>query len=415
MILKNCNILNDEGNQITVDIQIEDQKIVKIGNGLSGEVQLEIGNKLVVPSFIDVHVHTRNPGQSYKETIESVTNAAIAGGYSTLFAMPNTNPVIDNAEKLEESLKLHNVGPVKYYQYGALSKNLVAETPGDYKAMKEAGAVALSNDGRGVQSTNSIHTMMKSCIENDIIYVSHSEVDDILYNGVMHQGIKSKELGLPGILSSVESIAVAKEIMLATELGCKYHICHMSSEMSVDTLEQHKKYGSKVSGEVSPHHLILCDEDIPSDNPNFKMNPPLRSESDKKRLIKALNDGTIEVIATDHAPHSTDDKGTSFVGSAFGIVGLETSFDLLYTKLVKSGKVSLKTIVDCMTINPAKLFNVDGGVIAEGELANLTIIDLDSEHTINPSEFKSLGTNTPFDGYKVASKIDKVILKGEIQ
>lgn len=414
MILKNCTVIEDSGNKKVVDIQIANGIITKIGDNLTGDKQIDVNEKLVTPAFIDVHVHTRNPGQSYKETIESVSAAAISGGYGTVCAMPNTSPVIDDGEKLADILQQLNTQQVKFHQYGALSKNLVSEQPADYKQLKAAGAIALSNDGRGVQSTNSIYQMMKKCIEVDLTYVSHSEVDDLLFGGVIHNGRKARELELPGILSSVESIAVAKEIMLATELGCKYHICHMSSQMSVDLLRLHKQYGSKVSGEVSPHHLILCDEDIPSDDPNYKMNPPLRSRSDRESLICGLNDGTIEIIATDHAPHSEDDKGHSFIDSAFGIVGLETAFDLMYSNLVLTGKVSLKTLVDCMTINPAQIFGLEGGVIAVGQPANLTVIDLNCKRTINSNEFKSLGKNTPFNGYQVHSKIDKVFIKGEL-
>ncbi|WOO89343.1 dihydroorotase [Mollicutes bacterium LVI A0078] len=414
LVIKNGKLIDNSGRLYEADIKIENERIVEIGTNLEAETTIDAKGKLVTPAFIDVHTHTRNPGQSYKESIESITESALAGGYSTLMAMPNTSPVIDDENKLTEVLEMLNTGKVKYYQYGALSKNLVSEEAGDYAAMKKAGAVALSNDGRGVQQTDSIYQMMKKCVEHDMLYVSHSEVDDILYNGVMHEGAKSKELNLPGILGSVESIAVAKEIMLATELDCKYHVCHMSSKMSVDTLRTHKGYGSKVSGEVSPHHLVLCDEDIPSDDPNYKMNPPLRSRSDREALIEGLNDGTIEIIATDHAPHSVSDKGNSFIGGAFGIVGLETAFDLLYSNLVLTGKVSLKTIVDSLTVNPARIFGVEGGRLEVGELANITIIDLDVERTIDVNEFKTLGRNTPFNGYQVHSKIDTTIIKGEI-
>lgn len=414
MILKNCTIIEDSGSLKVVDIQIEKTKITKIGTNLVGDEIIDLKQKLVTPAFIDVHVHTRNPGQSYKETIESLTAAALNGGYGTICAMPNTNPIIDDGPKLQAILAELHQQPITYYQYGALSKNLVGEQPADYEQLKAAGAFALSNDGRGVQSTSSIYQMMKKCIETDLTYVSHSEVDDLLFDGVIHQGPKAQELGLPGILSSVEAIAVGKEIMLATELGCKYHICHMSSQMSVDLLRLHKQYGSKVSGEVSPHHLILCDEDIPSDDPNYKMNPPLRGRSDRDSLIAGLNDGTIEVIATDHAPHSHEDKGDSFIGSAFGIVGLETAFDLMYTNLVLTGKVSLKTLVDCMTINPARIFGLDGGQIKFGAPADLTVIDLNCQRTIDSNQFKSLGKNTPFNGYQVNSKIEKVLIKGEL-
>lgn len=414
MLLKNCSIIDDSGNLQVVDIKIENGNITEIKAEIAGTKFVDIEKKLVTPAFIDVHVHTRNPGQSYKETIDSITKAAIAGGYGTLCAMPNTNPVIDDCDKVRASLRALNNDKVTFHQYGALSKNLVSEQPADYQAMKEAGAIAFSNDGRGVQNTNSIYEMMKRCKEIDMMYVSHSEVDDLLFDGVIHAGQKAQELGLPSILSSVESIAVAKEIMLATELNCKYHVCHMSSQMSVDMLRLHKSYGSQVSGEVSPHHLILCDEDISGDDPNYKMNPPLRSRSDRESLIAGLNDGTIEVIATDHAPHSCSDKGNSFINSAFGIVGLETAFDLMYSDLVLTGKVSLKTLIDCMTINPARIFGISGGKIEVGAQADLTIIDLNCKRTIDVSEFKSLGTNTPFNGYQVNSKIDKMIIKGEL-
>ncbi len=414
-VIKNAYILNQNGDLEQMDVLIENEKITAIGTGLTAPTEIDANNSLLVPSFIDVHIHTRNPGQSYKESVDSICQAALAGGYSTLFAMPNTTPVIDDAQKLTEAINLHkqNTG-IEFYHYAALSKNLVAPTPGDYKALKAAGAIALTNDGRGVQQEKSIHTMMQKCIDEDMIYVSHSEVDDLLFGGVMHAGSKSKELNLPGILSGVEAIAVAKEIMLATELACKYHICHISSKMSVDLLRLHKQYGSSVSGEVTPHHLILTDSDIDCDDPNYKMNPPLRSKSDRESLIAALNDGTIDIIATDHAPHSSEDKGDSFIGSAFGIVGLETAFDLLYTYLVKPGKVELKTIIDCMTINPAKRFGIEGGEIAVGANANITFIDLECEHTINREQFKSLGKNTPFDNCKVSSKIIKTMIKGEI-
>lgn len=414
MLLKNCSIIDDSGNLQVVDIKIENGNIAEIKAEIAGTKFVDIEKKLVTPAFIDVHVHTRNPGQSYKETIDSITKAAIAGGYGTLCAMPNTNPVIDDCDKVRASLRALNNDKVTFHQYGALSKYLVSEQPADYQAMKEAGAIAFSNDGRGVQNTNSIYEMMKRCKEIDMMYVSHSEVDDLLFDGVIHAGQKAQELGLPSILSSVESIAVAKEIMLATELNCKYHVCHMSSQMSVDMLRLHKSYGSQVSGEVSPHHLILCDEDISGDDPNYKMNPPLRSRSDRESLIAGLNDGTIEVIATDHAPHSCTDKCNSFINSAFGIVGLETAFDLMYSNLVLTGKVKLKTLVDCMTINPARIFGISGGKIEVGAQADLTIIDLNCKRTIDVSEFKSLGSNTPFNGYQVNSKIDKMIIKGEL-
>ncbi|MFV0556878.1 MAG: dihydroorotase [Lactovum sp.] len=415
MLLKNALILDELGEKKKVDIEIQGQKIKRIESEIKQKADLDLKNKLLVPAFIDVHTHTRNPGQSYKETIQAITQAAIAGGYGMLCAMPNTSPVIDSPKKVKESLEKLNQTDLQFFQYGALSQDLISEKPADYQAMKEAGAIAFSNDGRGVQKTQSIYQMMTACRDYQMLYVSHSEVDDLLFSGVMHEGKRNKELGLPGILSSVESIAVAKEIMLATELACPYHICHLSSQMSVDLLRLHQSYGSQVSGEVSPHHLILSEEDIPSDDPNYKMNPPLRAKKDQESLIQGLNDGTIQIIATDHAPHHSKDKGNSFINAAFGIVGLETAFPLLYSQLVLTGKVKLKTIIDALTINPAQIFNLPAGRLAIGEIANLTLIDLDYQGQIDKEKFYSLGQNTPFHHYKINAKIENVILNGNIQ
>ncbi len=258
--------------------------------------------------------------------------------------------------------------------------------------------------------------MMQEIKKVNSIYVSHSECDNLLFGGVMHEGKQNKKLGLPGILSSVEAVAVAKEIIIANELLCNYHVCHISSKMSVDLVRLFKKYNNDLfSAEVSIHHLILNEEDIKKDDPNFKMNPPLRAKEDQLALIEGLNDGTIEIIATDHAPHSLEDKGSSFINSAFGIVSLETAFDLLYSNLVLTNKVPLKTIVDAMTINPAKRFNIDGGKIEVGALANLTFIDLNYNGIIDVNDSESLGKNSPFDGYRINSRINKTMIKGEFK
>ncbi len=414
LVIKNIQMLDDEGNLNQMMIKLDGDRIVEIGQDLVGDTYLDGNNCLVAPAFIDAHTHTRNPGQSHKETVASLHKAAVAGGYGHVFAMPNTSPIIDDEKSLIESINLNNQGPIKVWQYAALSKDLVNETPLDYANLKSHGAIAFSNDGRGVQKEDVIKKMMLKLRDIDSMYVSHSEIDCLLDGGVMHDGVQAKVLGLPGISSSVEAIAVAKEIILAHELGCKYHVCHISSAMSVDLVRLYKSYGASVSCEVSPHHLVLCDEDIKVDNPNYKMNPPLRSRDDRAALIKGLNDKTIEIIATDHAPHATEEKGSSFIGSAFGITGLETAFDLIYQNLVLTEMVSLKTVIDAMTINPARRFNLDAGEIKVGARADLVFIDLNHQGKIDVAKHSSLAKNTPFDGYQVSSKIAKTMIGGEV-
>lgn len=414
MILKNGYILDGNNNLVKRDLKIEDKKIVAIEENIDCLDYIDVTNLLITPGFIDVHVHTRNPGQEYKERVDTVVAAALCGGFTTICPMPNTTPILDTPQSLDVANKLYENHPLDVYHYGALSKNLVSSQPADYKQMKASGAIAFSNDGRGVQLESAIKEMMIKLKEIDMMYVSHSEVDCLVNNGVIHAGKQGKILNLPGISSSVESIAVAKEIILAHELDVNYHVCHLSSGVSVELIRMFKGLGAKVSGEVTPHHLLLTEEDILLDDPNFKMNPPLRTKEDQQRLIDGLNDKTIEIIATDHAPHSPEDKGESFIGSAFGIVGLETCFNLLYTYLVKTQKVPLQTIIDCLTINPAKRFNIEGGVIEVGATANLAIIDLNTSGKINVTEFASFGKNSPFNNVEISSIIKKTIYQGEI-
>ncbi len=415
-VIKNIKVLNDDGDLVDVNIALKDGVILEIAQNLEADEVIDGHGCLVTPAFIDVHTHTRNPGQSHKETLETLEKAALAGGYQTLMAMPNTTPIVDNVETLKETISMLNkIKSVDIKQYAALSENLVGEKPGDYRALKKAGAIALSNDGRGVQKEENIKSMMIECVKNDMMYVSHSEIDSLLFGGVMHEGIKNKQLNLRGITSSVEAIAVAKEIILASELGCRYHVCHISSKYSVDLVRLHKSYNSQVSCEVSPHHLVLSENDILSDDPNYKMNPPLRSESDRLVLIQGLNDGTIEIIATDHAPHHQDEKGSSFEKSAFGIIGLETCFNVIYQDLVKTNQVKLKTVIDALTINPANKFKLEDISIKEGNYANLTFINLDKPGIINVDEMKSLARNTPFAGKEISSEIYMTMIKGEVK
>lgn len=409
-----------KNERVKMDLLIENKKIIQMAEKIEPKAEYKIidaTNLLIAPGFIDVHVHMREPGQTDKEDIESCTAAAARGGYTQICSMPNTTPVIDNEEIiLQMQAKIAQKAAVKVHQYAALSTDLTSTTLTDYHRFKQLGIVALTNDGKGVQNTRVCHEMMSAAKAADLMYVSHSEDENILYNGVMHEGTTNKKLGLPGIMGAVEANAVAHELILAHETGCKYHICHMSSFMSVDLLKLAQSWGVDASGEISPHHLLLNEDDIISDDVNFKMNPPLRSKRDYDRLRKAYIDHEINIIATDHAPHTVTDKGESMENSAFGIVGLETAFALLYTEFIKENQlIDLEYLINTMSLYPAQRFNLSGGKLAIGEWADITLIDIDNEYEIDSAKFKSKASNTPFNNKRVFGKIMMTICDGEIK
>ena len=417
ILLKNGRLIHESNRFQSRDLLIDEGHILRIEETIIPEDGMEVidlKGQFVTAGFIDPHVHLREPGFTEKETIRTGTRAAIKGGYTTIFAMPNVQPTPDTAEGIRDLSDRAardseiTVGWIAPITYGELGRELT-----DFKALKTAGAVAVSDDGKGVQSNDRMKEAMKSAEENDLVLCAHCEDESILYGGYIHEGDYCLAHGHKGISRAVEDIQISRDILLAGETGARYHICHMSTHRGVDLLKLGQEWGYSVSGEVTPHHLILHDEMIGEDG-KWKMNPPLRAVRDRDRLIEGLNEGVIRVIATDHAPHTREEKSRGLEGSPFGITGLETAFPLLYTYLVKPGLVSLKTIIDAMTVGPADVFSLQTGRLAQGASADITVIDLDEEYVIDAESHESKGRNTPFDGWKVFGKTRLVMKDGKV-
>ncbi len=414
--IENIKMLNDHGELVKKTITIEQGKIAAIGESKPENAEVIDGKgNFVSPGFVDVHVHLREPGFEHKETIETGTRSAARGGFTTICAMPNTKPVPDSVENLEYIKGLiKNSAVVRVLPYGSLTVDEAGEKRTNIAELKEHGAVAFSDDGVGVQLAATMYEQMQDAAKVGAIVVAHCEDNSLIYGGVMHEGVRNKQLGLPGIPSVCESVQIARDVLLAEAAGARYHVCHVSTKESVRTVRDAKKAGIRVTAEVCPHHLLLEDMDIPSDDANWKMNPPLRASEDKKALIEGLLDGTIDCIATDHAPHTTEEKCCGMVGAPFGIVGFETAFPLLYTKFVETGIFTLKQLVDWMATKPAEIFELPYGKIEVGAPADLTIIDLNKEKTIDANEFYSKGRNTPFNGWKAKGWPVMTIFEGNV-
>lgn len=417
-LIKNGQIIK-KGNQcIPASIWIEDGKIQGIGSDFSDmtfDQVIDAQQQLITPGLVDVHVHFREPGFEYKETIKTGSEAAARGGFTTVCAMPNLDPVPDTPEKLKQVYqKIQTDAAINVLQYASITENLRSEVLTDAAAMKKAGAFALTNDGVGVQTAGTMYLAMKAAAENGLALVAHTEDDSLLFGGVMHAGAKAKELGLPGILSVTESSQIARDVLLAEATGAHYHVCHVSTKESVRVIRDAKKAGIHVTAEVSPHHLLLVDEDIPADEGFWKMNPPLRGKGDRQALIEGLLDGTIDCIATDHAPHGFEEKMQSFLKAPFGIVGSEYAFQLLYTHFVKKGCFTLEQLVEWMTAKPADVFGLEAGRLTIGAPADLAIFDLETAYEVNPENFLSKAVNTPFGGWSLYGDTSYTLVNGTI-
>ena len=378
---------------------------------ISDTVVIDFGNAYIFPGFADVHVHLREPGFSYKETIKTGTEACAHGGYTAVCSMPNLNPVPDSAENLKKQLDIiEKDACINVYPYGAITVGQMGET---LSAMEEMSnnVIAFSDDGRGVQSDNMMEEAMLRAKELGKMIVAHCEVNELLKGGYIHDGEYAKAHGHKGICSESEWMQIARDIELVKKTGCSYHVCHISTKESVEIIRKAKAEGVDITCETGPHYLVLSDKDLQEDG-RFKMNPPLRSEEDRLALIEGIKDGTIDMIATDHAPHSAEEKGKGLKKSAMGIVGIETAFPILYTELVLKEIISLEKLVELLAINPRKRFGIPGGT-NDGENADFTVIDLDAEYQINPEEFYSKGRATPFTGNKVKGKILHTYINGK--
>jgi len=365
--------------------------------------------------MIDVHVHLREPGFERKETIETGSKAAVRGGFTTVAAMPNTNPVIDQPDLVEYiAMKSRQYGFAKVLPIGAITIGQKGQELADLEGMQKQGAIGFSDDGKGVASTTMMQQAMERAKEINAPILAHCEDTELAKGGVIHEGKTSQQLGVPGIPAESEFLQLERDLILAELTGVHYHLCHISSHRSVDLVRQAKARGVKVTAEVTPHHLTLMEEDVKEPYSQYKMNPPLRTEADKQALIEGFMDGTIDMIATDHAPHTEDEKGKGLLGSPFGIVGLETAFPVLYTQLVKTGMITLERLLDSLTVQPATLLKIESGEIEIGKTADLTIIDLETKKKVNPNTFASKGKNTPFTGLELQGWPVLTIVDGKI-
>lgn len=411
-VLEGCLWVDKDGAYEGTAIEVIDNKIARIerGGGIKtadkdvSNYQME--NRLVTYGLCDVHVHLRQPGFEKKETIKTGSTAALKGGFTAVCAMPNLNPTPDSVEHIGEELKyIKEDAVVDVFPYASITVDRKGRQLVDMEALKQY-AVAFSDDGSGVQSEDMMRKAMEEAARLDVIIAAHCEVNDLLKGGYIHDGAYCKAHGHKGICSESEWGQIERDLRLAEEIGCRYHVCHISTKESVELIRQAKKRGVKVTCETGPHYLVFCDEDL-KDEGRFKMNPPIRSREDREALIEGIKDGTIDCIATDHAPHTDEEKSRGLKGSAMGVVGLETAFGVCYTHLVKNGIITLRRLVELMCINPRRIF----GLEVDGE-ANFSIFDLSHEWKVDSSEFASMGKATPFEGIHLTGKPHQLIYEG---
>ena len=419
ILIKNGRVINPAtGTDEVLDLLIEDKKVIKTEADIAEEAEriVDATGCFVMPGFIDLHVHFRDPGLEYKETIETGSKAAAAGGYTTVFAMPNTKPVADNADVVNYvHNKAKEVGLTNVSQVGAITKGQAGVELADIEEMANAGIITISEDGKSVMNSQLYREAMEIAAKLGLTVLAHCEDINLVNGGVVNADAHTTELGLSGITNSVEDVIVARDIMLSRDTGAKLHLCHCSTKDSVAMVKMAKDEGLRVTAEVCPHHFVLTSEDIkdPEDT-NYKMNPPLRTREDVDALIAGLRDDIMDVIATDHAPHSFEEKNTNMKKAPFGIVGIETVAALTYSELVKSGILSPMQMAEKMSYNPAKVVGIDKGDIQPGKVADVVIFNPNETYVIDKNEFASKGKNTPFHGREVTGRVCMTIVDGNI-
>lgn len=417
LLIKNAAVVSG-GKCGQKDILIDGGKIAAIENNIECN-DCKIYNaegQCALPGLIDMHVHLREPGFEGKEDIASGSRAAVAGGFTQVCCMPNTDPVCDNAVVVgyikyrQSQVNLCKINPI-----GAITKGENGTALSDIGKMAEAGAVALSDDGKSVADSNIMRLAMEYASGFNLKCLCHCEDKNLVDGGVVNEGYNSTLTGLKGSLRAAEDIMIAREICLSESLNIPVHICHVSTYSGVALIRDAKRRGVQVTAETCPHYFTLTDDVICDFNTNTKVNPPLREEKDRLAIVEGLKDGTIDCIVTDHAPHGLKDKQVEYNLAAFGFTGLETSFALSYTYLVKTGALTLYQLVEKMSANPAKILNLEGGSIEVGKCADITLVDLCANRKIDSSKFYSKGKNTPFDGWEVYGSVKATIVDGQIK
>ena len=419
ILIKNGRVLNPAtGTDEMLDVLVEDGIVKKMEKQIREEAERIIDAKgcYVMPGFIDLHVHLRDPGLTHKETIETGCLAAAHGGFTTILAMPNTKPVADCPEVIRYvHEKAKELGIVNVLQVGAVTKGQAGAELSNIEGMIKAGCPAISEDGKSVMNLRLFRDAMKIAAKYDIPVLAHCEDINLVDGGVMNADTNAEKLGQRGITNSVEDVIVARDIMLSRDTSAKLHLCHCSTKDSVAMVEKAKEEGLKVTAEVCPHHFTLTSADIREEEiTNYKMNPPLRTKEDVEALKAGLWYDIMDVISTDHAPHSAEEKNAPMEKAPFGIVGLETAACLTYTELVAKGYLTPMQMAAKMSYNPAKVIGIDKGDIAPGKVADIVIFDPNESYTIDKNEFKSMGKNTPFHGYQVTGRVRMTLTGGKV-
>jgi dihydroorotase len=401
------------------DVRIEDGRIAKVGRSLPADGAEVVNVKagwLVVPGLIDIHVHLREPGQEHKETVATGTASAVAGGFTAVACMPNTDPVNDHPGITELILrKAAEARLARVYPIGAVSMGSRGEQLAELAAQRAAGCVAFTDDGRPVATALLMRRALEYAGMLGVPIIDHCEDPSLKGDGVAHEGFRAATLGLRGIPGAAESIMVERDIALAELTGGAFHVAHMSARQSLRAVRDAKQRGVRVTSEVAPHHFVLTDESLEAPiryDTNTKMNPPLREAADREAMLEGLADGTVDVIATDHAPHHADEKLVEFDRAPFGIVGLETAVALVFDRLVHSGRIGLKRMIELLSVNPARVLNLPGGSLAEGQPADITILAPDATTTVRAAQLRSKSKNTPFDGWTLRGSVAATIIDG---
>ncbi|MBI4270064.1 MAG: dihydroorotase [Candidatus Rokubacteria bacterium] len=419
LLLQNGRVVDPaNGLDAVQDVLLVEGRVERVGRRLeapAGTEVLDVTGKVVCPGFIDVHVHLREPGYEYKETVATGTRAAAAGGFTAVACMANTHPVNDNGAVTDYILAKAKVeGVVRVYPIGAVTRGLKGEALAELAELAEAGCVAFSDDGRCVMNAGLYRRALEYTLPFGVPVVSHAEDTTLCHGWAMNEGVVSTEVGLPGAPAAAEDVMVARDILLAELTGAHVHIAHLSTAGAVRLVREGKSRGVRVTAEVTPHHLVLTEEAVRTYDPNTKMAPPLRTKRDTEALLEALADGTIDCIATDHAPHALAEKEGEFDRAAFGVVGLETAVSVLLDRVVGPGLLSLATLVARLSRDPARLFGLPGGSLAPGAPADVTVLDLDRRVTIEPARFRSKSRNTPFASWQLTGAPALTIVAGGV-